>query len=87
MMESQQSTCYTDLSLKKTKTPKLKRKKEFSQLNTGRREKATWNIEKENIYGLIFTTFSKIGRRVYSMQVPWTAQYHQCLRVVETNLH
>lgn len=71
-MESQQRTCYTDL--KGNKKPKLKKKKELSQLNAGRREKSMWNSEEGNIYNSVFITFSKTGLHVYSPQIPMTAQ-------------
>lgn len=44
MMESQQSTCYTDLKGKKPSN--LKRKKEFSQLNTGRGKRLRGTLSK-----------------------------------------
>lgn len=87
VMESQQSTCYSEPLKTPTKNlTKLKRKKEFSQLNTTRREKATQNIEQGNIYSLTFTTFSKTGLGVDPRQVCMTAQYHQCLHEVATKL-
>lgn len=86
-MESQQSTCYSEPQKTPTKNlTKLKRKKEFSQLNTTRREKATQNIEQGNIYSFTFIALSKTGLGVYSREVRMTAQYHQCLHEVATNL-
>lgn len=87
MMESQQSTCYPESQKTPTEiSPNIKKKK-FSQLNTRRREKATWNTEQGDIYSLTLMAFSKTGLGVCLHQVSMTAQHHQCLHEVATNLH
>lgn len=88
MMESQQSTCYPESQKTPTKKlTKLIKKKGVLPAEHKKKGKGYMKHEQGNVYSLTFTAFSKTGLSVCPHQTRMTAEYHQCLHEVATNLH